>query len=153
MARVLKRSEPTFRFWRPSEFLPEAVQDYPYNPRQCPVAVVGDFNGDKVPDLALQGRTDKDCLLGVLLSQGQKYRLVTVQRSPYSDEVMDAGLTNGKPARGLQTTLWEQPAGKLQLIDETLTLPHASFSLQLYSKGGFVYYWKKDRFVEVWAGC
>jgi len=153
MARTLEKSEPTFRLWRASEFLPEAIKGYPYHSRQCPWAVVGDFNGDKIPDLALHGRTSKDCLLSVLLSKGPKYRLITVRRSPYSDDVMDAGLTNGKPVRGLQTTLSEQAAGKLQLIDDTLMLPFAAFVLQLYSKGGFVYYWQKDRFVEVWAGC
>lgn len=153
MQKVLEQSEPTFRLWRKTEFLPEALQNYSYNPRQCPSAVIGDFNGDKTPDVALHGRTSKDCLLAVLLSKGQKHRLITVRRTPYSDEVMDAGLTNGKPVRGLQTVLSEHPAGKLQLIDETLTLPFSSFQMELYAKGGFVYYWLKDRFVEVWAGC
>lgn len=55
-----------------------------FTPRQTPWAVVGDFNDDGRPDLAIAGRDDRDALVVLLLSAGaRRYRAREIERDPY----------------------------------------------------------------------
>ena len=75
------------------DFEPWTVQDYrglsayEPSPRQVPWAVIGDFNGDGRPDLAVAGRTDRDVVVVFVLSTGRsKYRAVEVEHDPYDPD-------------------------------------------------------------------
>ncbi len=75
------------------DFEPWTARDYgqglEYEPssRQLPWAVIGDFNGDGRPDIAIAGRTDRDMVIVFLLSSGRsRYRAVEAERDPYDSE-------------------------------------------------------------------
>lgn len=58
-----------------------------FTPRQTPWAVIGDFNGDGRADVALAGRDDRDALIVLILSSGQRrYRAIEVEHEPYDVE-------------------------------------------------------------------
>jgi len=62
-------------------------REYAFSPRQTPWAVIGDFNGDGRPDLAIAGRTDEDALVLLVLSNGRrKYRVVELESEPYDPD-------------------------------------------------------------------
>lgn len=58
-----------------------------FTPRQTPWAVIGDFNGDGRPDIALAGRDDRDALVVLILSSGaRRYRAIELEHEPYDVE-------------------------------------------------------------------
>lgn len=62
-------------------------REYAFSSRQTPWAVIGDFNGDGRYDIALSGRDDRDALVVLILSNGQrKYRAVELESEPYDPD-------------------------------------------------------------------
>ena len=85
MEDALDRYNRDFEPWTLDDY--RAVTDYEPSPRQVPWAVIGDFNGDGRPDLAVAGRTDRDVVVVFLLSSGRsKYRAVEAEREPYDPD-------------------------------------------------------------------
>lgn len=85
MEDALDRYNRDFEPWTLSDY--RGVVDYEPSPRQVPWAVIGDFNGDGRPDLAVAGRTDRDLTVVFVLSSGRsRYRAVEAEREPYDPD-------------------------------------------------------------------
>lgn len=85
MEDALDRYNRDFEPWTLNDY--RGVTDYEPSPRQVPWAVIGDFNGDGRPDLAIAGRTDRDIVVVFVLSSGRsKYRAVEAEREPYDPD-------------------------------------------------------------------
>ncbi|MGI8507734.1 MAG: hypothetical protein ACR2MQ_00235 [Gemmatimonadaceae bacterium] len=83
---ALDRYNRDFEQWSPGDYARE-LSDADFTPRQTPWAVIGDFNGDGRPDIALAGRDDRDALVVLILSSGQRgYRAIEVEHEPYDVE-------------------------------------------------------------------
>jgi FG-GAP repeat protein len=85
MEDALDRYNRDFEPWALNDY--RGITDYEPSPRQLPWAVIGDFNGDGRPDLAVAGRTDRDAVVVFVLSTGRsKYRASEAEREPYDPE-------------------------------------------------------------------
>ena len=85
MEDALDRYNRDFEPWTSREY--QNGLAYDPSPRQLPWAVIGDFNGDGRPDLAIAGRTDRDIVIVFVLSSGRsRYRAVEAEREPYDSE-------------------------------------------------------------------
>lgn len=149
MDKTLRQAHPTFRLWRRDEFLPEIVEAYPQ-----PDALLADFNGDGRTDAALHGRTDTECVVTVVLSAKNGYQVHDVSKTPYSKDVLYAGLTDGQERWGVKTLLTPVKPGKYEFIEgPPLTLKLPAFEYTIFGKGALLYYWDGKRFKERNAGC
>ena len=85
MEDALDRYNRDFEPWTLDDY--RGATEYEPSPRQLPWAVIGDFNGDGRPDLAIAGRTDRDIVVVFILSSGRnKYRAVEAEREPYDPD-------------------------------------------------------------------
>ncbi|MEO6779134.1 MAG: hypothetical protein ABI194_06715 [Gemmatimonadaceae bacterium] len=85
MEDALDRYNRDFEPWTQGDY--RGALEYEPSPRQVPWAVIGDFNGDGRPDLAIAGRTDRDIVLVFVLSSGKaRYRAVEAEREPYDPD-------------------------------------------------------------------
>jgi hypothetical protein len=85
MEDALDRYNRDFEPWAQLDY--RAVPDYEPSSRQVPWAVIGDFNGDGRPDLAVAGRTDRDVVVVFVLSTGRsRYRAIEAERDPYDPD-------------------------------------------------------------------
>lgn len=85
---ALDRYDPAFEPWTQDDYPVDALAGYPFSPVQTPWAVVGDFNGDGLTDVAVAGRTDRDAVVLLVLSAGvRRYRAFELTRVPYDPEV------------------------------------------------------------------
>lgn len=85
MEDALDRYNRDFEPWTVQDY--RGLTDYEPSPRQVPWAVIGDFNGDGRPDLAVAGRTDRDVVVVFIVSSGRsKYRAVEAEREPYDPD-------------------------------------------------------------------
>ena len=85
MEDALDRYNRDFEAWTARDY--GQGREYEPSPRQVPWAVIGDFNGDGRPDIAIAGRTDRDVVIVFLLSTGRsRYRAVEAEREPYDPD-------------------------------------------------------------------
>lgn len=113
MEDALDRYNRDFEPWTVQDY--RGVVDYEPSPRQLPWAVIGDFNGDGRPDLAVAGRTDRDVVVVFVLSSGRsKYRAVEAEREPYDPDDRTSILV---------PTLTYMYPGRYVVADPRLTYP------------------------------
>ena len=77
MKQALDAGAPDFRLWRERDYLP-SFTGYEFSVRQAPFAVIGDFNGDHILDVALFGHGERSGSLLCLMSSGGEYRVIQV---------------------------------------------------------------------------
>jgi hypothetical protein len=83
---ALKRYDPYFELWTETDFLPAIRQNYKPSAQQTLAGIVGDFNGDKIKDVALLGRSREHNLLVAVISQaGGTFKVFEVERRPLTD--------------------------------------------------------------------
>ncbi|HEV2642447.1 MAG TPA: hypothetical protein VGT98_07060 [Candidatus Elarobacter sp.] len=83
MEDALDRYDRDFEAWTQRDYQRWA-DGYEFTPRQTPWAVIGDFNGDGRPDVAIAGRNDRDASVVFILSTGRtRYRVVEAEREPF----------------------------------------------------------------------
>lgn len=142
MQRALEEYAPGFRRFTASEYAPGVDTTY---------RAEGDFNGDRMEDVALYGRDETRELLLVLLSaSNQTYRVIPLQERPFSPFPNGAYISLGThPAGPLQL-----PAGLKELLDPAPPerIEYAGISVGYGNEAGEVYYWNGTRFVQVQTG-
>ncbi len=126
---------PGFKVWKQGDYLPLLVERYKFTNKQTPSAVIGDFNGDKILDIALHGGNKVICIL----SDDKSFKVVEVQK----------GHMGGK--RG---PLWKYlcfvPAGKASSYHEeqSLELKTDAFQICYFETASVLYYFKDGRFLK-----
>lgn len=93
MESVLKVYDSDFEIWKAQDFEPFLRSVYTYGPTkgeyfrtyQALSVVIGDFNGDKIPDVALLGHNKTNEKKIVVLSKGNGYEIVELSSYPMSD--------------------------------------------------------------------
>jgi hypothetical protein len=149
MDKALRQAHPTFRLWKRAEFLPEIAEHSAH-----PFALLADFNGDGRTDAAVHGRTDRNCVVAVVLSGTSGYKVHDVNKTPYTKDSLYAGLTDGKERWGVKTLLEPVKPGKYEFIEgPPLTLKLPAFEYSIFQTGALLYYWDGKRFKERNAGC
>ena len=78
MQRALDTIVPGFQLWDSTAYAPEVLHYYRPTRRQQPWAVIGDFNGDGIRDIMLDGHVGRRALLVALVSQSSRFRTVLV---------------------------------------------------------------------------
>lgn len=93
MEAVLKAYDPEFEIWKAQDFEPFLRDVYTYGPStgeyfrtyQVLSAVIGDFNGDKIPDIALLGHNKTHEKRIVILSKNGSYEIIELLNYPVTD--------------------------------------------------------------------
>lgn len=156
MAAALKTYTPEFIIWEAADFDPDLLAMYAYGGTtgeytlnyQSPSAVIGDFNGDKVPDAALLGhdRTHKKML--VLLSGADGYSVVEISSYPLEKTVPVTTKTAGGE---LSQCLELVHPGKIK-ADPGYKRPEITLKTDAFKYGGergsSLYYYKDGKFIS-----
>lgn len=83
---AVKRYDPYFELWTETDFLPAIRQNYKPSVQQTMSGIVGDFNGDRIKDVALLGRNRSHGLLIAVLSQpGGSYKVFEIEKRALTD--------------------------------------------------------------------
>ena len=93
MEAALKAYDSDFEIWKAHDFESFIQNVYTYGPAegeyfrtyQALSIVIGDFNGDKVPDVALLGHNKTDEKKIVVLSKGCSYEILELSSYPLTD--------------------------------------------------------------------
>lgn len=141
-----------FKPWRDKDFMPLIRRDYRYTWQQAPFAVVGDLNGDRMPDAAILGHTAKETMSIALMSRGQGYQCVVLEHNaPAIDPAkIDGNYLEGESAddNGLGYYLSYVAPGKYNSSYEkkALNLSQAAFREDYYAKMAGIHYWNGKAF-------
>ena len=104
MKAALVSFDPTFRPWTLRDYLPEVWRRpcrptpgcelylYRLTPRQAPFAVIGDFNGDHVLDVVVDGESGGAARRIVVLSHGRRFVASEPQRAGTTPEPLPPGV-------------------------------------------------------------
>jgi len=150
MKTALEKHVPGFELWKARDFNPmlRALYDYKSYHRdrdflayQTLSAVVGDFNGDGLPDAALMGHTKTDEVFLVVLSKGIGYEVVEIYKYPYK----------GGEKMGAREAYLEYAAPqklKPNVEKNSLNLKHDGIIHAGFEKGSSLYYFSNGKFLE-----
>ncbi len=84
---AIRRYDRDFEPWSSDDYRGVDLGPYERSSRQVPWAVVGDFNGDGLMDVAIAGRTEDELVSLMIVSDGdRKYRVLTMDVEPYDRE-------------------------------------------------------------------
>ncbi len=168
MRQALDRYDRTFRLWNYDEFAGWVRQGFPPNDRAALSAILGDFNGDHLPDLVLNGRTRQDGVIVVLLSDSPGYRAVEVSRWP--GDTSASGMSADVPGRDTYLVPTSPGSIDLPIFDPAdsawtaldyespaparriLRLHNDAFSVNFEEKGSALCVFAKGRFWWITSG-
>jgi hypothetical protein len=132
-------------------FTPSLRAHYRLTSRQIPTAVIGDFNGDRKPDVALQGHTKACFGVIVLLSRGREYRVVEYQMIEQENpRAAWVGMGDEKKEYGHLNNLLYAPPGRFNspFEDHPVRIRHDAFFADSYEKATALVYYAGGRFHE-----
>jgi len=155
MRSILQSYDSTFVIWRQSEYLPTLVKDYAFFEFQSPSAVIGDFNGDGILDVALQGHDKTTDLLLCVLSRGAGYEVQEIQKGPTLTDSKSEWYGMGDHKEyGQWVYLTFQPKGKVNspFENQTLDLKTDAFEVEYFEKASVLYYWENGKFNSFTTG-
>jgi hypothetical protein len=127
---------------------------YPYDGRQAPFAVIGDFDGDGRDDVAMLQRSDGPALMKaegrVLVVFDRAGAPVAVTATSWNTRIAGEGRKSG-------FYLTRFPAGAFKVPDfggsgdsaRTVTLPHEGIEVSNYGKTAATYWWTGSTFESV----
>ncbi len=134
------------------EFSPRRLADYPswvqrdkskISGTQAPFAVIGNFNGDRVLDVVIDGDNRVSGRRVVILSNGSGFRVVEVEREAHIGKrpaVVQAGLALVSPGT-IRSSHEQNP----------LTLRTDAFEVQHYETSSKVIYYRDGVWHEYWT--
>lgn len=146
---TLSNYDPDFKIWKKSDFVKEAYNNAGNKPdgKQSPFAVIGDFNGDAIPDIALMGHNNINDLLLVVLSNKNAYHVLEITKEPLSDPSQELQSGYGP---GLWVYLRYVGPGKISSPVErrSLQLTTDAFELVYAGKASQIIYFKNGSFLR-----
>jgi hypothetical protein len=138
MVDLLRDSIPSFKPWTIDHYSMEIRDVYLFSHREAPWAVIGDFTGDGIVDVVVDGHDEARALRLAIISQDGRYRLLVLASSLLS--------TSGLAGHFLAF----RAPGKIgtNFSDETITLRADGFEAVHFEKAATLYYWDGIRFAE-----
>ena len=145
--KAIHNYDSTFQIWETRDFVKSCDGNYNYyscSEHQVQYAVVGKFNDDSAPDVALLGHNKKYSYLLGIVSSGQTYRVMEIQKWP----VAFPGSTwiDNENNKGLwEYLLYYHPDNSIPQKTRTL-YSHDGFLKAVYGKGSTIYWMQNDKF-------
>jgi hypothetical protein len=137
MKKALRDHDPRFKIWEQEAYDQEIIGWYSYSDRESPSAIVGDFNGDGVRDVALYGRNETDTAIYCLLSGPHGFRVVEVEKR------------EGIAHERLTLYLSVVPRGRAGLMEGELHLKTEAIRVSSWEKSSSIYFFEGGRFKVV----
>ncbi|PIS47328.1 MAG: hypothetical protein COT17_03995 [Elusimicrobia bacterium CG08_land_8_20_14_0_20_51_18] len=158
METALKWYDPEFEIWSPRDFHPMVRGLYEYKSfepwrdflaYQTPSAVIGDFNGDEVPDAVLMGHNKTQGKTIAIISKEGKYTLVEINSGPLKNPLAP------EYARGdnnIEDYMELVPPGKIKAEPAynrpELDLKTDAFKTVVFEKCGSIHIYKDGKFED-----
>lgn len=161
MADALKQYDPEFEIWEARDFDQSLLDVYAYGGSsgkyivnyQAPSAVVGDFNGDKIADIALLGHNKTHEKRIVVLSNSTGYKVVELHNYPLS---VPLSQTAKKDRISMGQCIELVPAGRRIKAEPVFNRPELNLKTDAFEYGGergsSLFYYKNGKFVEYVTG-
>jgi len=112
---ALKKWNAAFKVYNVGDFPKAVLELFEGAPKELPMAVAGDFNGDKKEDFAVMGSNGKNEIILVLLAAKNQYDVVVVETNVYKDPATQSlTLETGETQPGLSMYLSLLPSKELQ---------------------------------------
>lgn len=151
---AIKKYDPYFEAWHETDFIPAVRQAYKPTANQTLAGIVGDFNNDKITDVALIGRNRTNNLLLAAVSENGGYKVVEIDRAPLTDPRKEwiEGPKGKEP--GLWVFLRHQKPGLVSSHFEakSLQLKADAFTEDYFEKAAVLYYLKDGKFERYTTG-
>lgn len=142
MRRVLDDYAPEFSPWRRDAYARDVLAHFAADSAAPLFGAVGDFNGDGVPDVALQGYTRQHELFFVLLSAEDTVRVIELRRRDLY--FAPRGLERD---RYLRTVTEGEPLDvSRELSERPPALRHDAIMEIVEGRAAVLYYWTGERF-------
>ena len=137
IASAISAYAPAFEPWRERDYDRRLLREYRFSRRAAPFAIIGDFNGDGIEDVAIDGHAGDTSAVIAVVSGAKGWRTIVIQRLPAEQE----RATYLLPIRA--------PKHFEPMIEEhALDLRHDAFELNVYEKNASqMYYWREGKFV------
>lgn len=157
MAVALKKYDPEFEIWEAWDFDHLFQEMYSYGGSsgkyiinyQAPSAVIGDFNGDKIPDIALLGHNKTHEKRIVVLSEPAGYEVVELFNYPLSVSLSPTA-KKGRISMGKCIEL--VPVGRRIKAEPAFNRPELNLKTDAFEYGGergsSLFYYKNGKFIE-----
>ncbi len=139
---AVRAYNPAFQIRRETDYLPSVVSGYLFSNHQLPFAVIGDFNGDGVRDVVLQGYDKNNELVIAVLSNRGGSRVMEVVRSKLVDPQTESYSVGDHSENGLWIYLTFVPRGIVEspFAQRPLQLSTDAFELNYFEKASVLYY-------------
>jgi hypothetical protein len=150
MAVALVAVDSTFQPYREVDYLPLIREGYRPKPDETLYAVIGDFYGEGVPDLVVDGQGRDSSYLVALVSRRGGYQAHVLHRA----ERRDPQAIRYDEEHGLWVYLSRQAPGRIESSFEVRPLDLRTDAVQVnyFEKSSVVYYWDEGDFKEYWTG-
>lgn len=137
--QALYAYEPDFKFYKMKDYEEIISSTYQINENQLPWAIIGDFNGDEINDLLIDGHNNKLELLIVMLSESESFYVHEINNSQYYDPKLELKWSSYSyiPKGTILRSDYE---------DNTIELKSDAFKWDS-EKGTSVYYFKDGEFL------
>lgn len=140
MSLALKKFNPRFETWKPTDYSPVVQKDAIENKR-LPYALILDINKDKKSDIILDGHDDKNTLIIGILSNSKGYNVIVIRQGDLLVPQKLEHWSEGKKEYGLNYYLWPNTEG----TGFTLAYPQVvDINGELSGDGAMVEYIFKD---------
>jgi hypothetical protein len=142
MKRLLEDSAPGFELWPWQHYDRDVHSVYVISHRTAPSAIIGDFNGDGVQDVVMEGHDRHRVLRLCLLSQDDDFTFIMLQSGPWSSTAVD-------PRNQISYLSFRGPGHiGTNYNDEAMVLRTDGFEVITVDKAAVLYYWNGKAFVE-----
>lgn len=134
MKAALRQYDPSFTPFTYRDYHPDIFQTYDFNKKQSLFAVIGDFNGDGIQDVALHGRSQGRTVIVCILSKEGKF------------EALEVTPTEPRWKNGLEAFLAFRIKVLSDASSDRQTSINDAFELVSFRRKAALYYFKDGEF-------